>query len=68
MDMVVFFLIPLALAATAIILAIGIYSLAKGGAFAEKNANKLMRLRVMAQAVAIALMLLFLLLIGRGPG
>jgi hypothetical protein len=67
MDKVLFFLIPLALAATAIILAIGIYSLAKGGTFAEKNANKLMRLRVMAQAIAIAVMLLFLLLIGRGP-
>lgn len=70
MDMsgIVFFLIPLGLAATAIILAIGIYSLAKGGAFAKENSNKLMRLRVMAQAITIALMLLFLLLIGRGPG
>ena len=70
MDMsgIVFFLIPLGLAATAIVLAIGIYSLAKGGAFAKENSNKLMRLRVMAQAITIALMLLFLLLIGRGPG
>jgi hypothetical protein len=70
MDMsgVVFFLIPLGLAATAIILAIGIYSLAKGGAFAKENSNKLMRLRIMAQAITIALMLLFLLLVGRGPG
>lgn len=70
MDMsgIVFFLIPLGLAATAIILAIGIYSLARGGAFAKENSNKLMRLRVMAQAITIALMLLFLLLIGRGPG
>lgn len=68
MDRLVFFLIPLALAATVIILAIGIFSLAKGGTFAAKNSNKLMRLRVMAQAVAIGLMLLFLVLIGRGPG
>ncbi len=67
MDKFVFFLIPLALAATAFILAVGIYSLAKGGAFAEKNANKLMRLRVMAQAVAILLIMLFLVLVGRGP-
>lgn len=64
---IVFFLIPLGLAATAVILAIGIYSLARGGAFAKANSNKLMRLRVMAQAVTIALMVLFLLLIGRGP-
>lgn len=63
----VFFLIPLALAATALILAVGIYSLAKGGTFAKENSNKLMRLRVMAQAVAIALMFLFLFLIGKGP-
>lgn len=68
MSSFVFFLIPLGLAATAIVLAIGIYSLAKGGAFAKENSNKLMRLRIMAQAITIALMLLFLLLIGRGPG
>lgn len=64
----VFFLIPLGLAATALVLAVGIYSLAKGGTFAKENSNKLMRLRIMAQAITIALMLLFLLLIGRGPG
>ncbi|MBI1366263.1 MAG: twin transmembrane helix small protein [Alphaproteobacteria bacterium] len=63
----VFFLIPFALAATVIILAVGIYSLARGGAFAKANSNKLMRMRVMAQAVAIALMLVFLVLAGRGP-
>ena len=70
MDMsgIVFFLIPLGLAGTAIVLAIGIYSLAKGGAFAKENSNRLMRLRIMAQAITIAVMLLFLLLIGRGPG
>lgn len=68
MDRLVFFLIPIALAATAVILAVGIYSLAKGGAFAAKNSNKLMRMRVLAQAVAIGLMLLFLVLVGRGPG
>ena len=67
MSGIVFFLIPLGLAATVIILAIGIYSLAKGGAFAKANSNKLMRYRVMAQAVTIALMMLFLWLAGRGP-
>lgn len=62
----VFFLIPIGLAATAIILAVGIYSLARGGAFAKQNSNKLMRLRVAAQAVTVALMMLFLWLAGRG--
>ena len=63
----VFFLIPLALAATLLILAVGIYSLAKGGTFAKENSNKLMRMRVMAQAIAVALMFLFLFLVGKGP-
>ena len=68
MDKMVYFLIPIGLAATLIILAIGIYSLAKGGTFAKENSNKLMRLRVLAQGVTVILMLIFLMLIGRGPG
>lgn len=68
MSGLVFFLIPLALLATAVILGVGIYSLAKGGAFAKENGNKLMRLRVAAQGIAIALIALFLMLIGKGPG
>ncbi|MCB2096723.1 MAG: twin transmembrane helix small protein [Parvularculaceae bacterium] len=68
MDKLVYFLIPVGLAATLIVLGLGIYSLAKGGTFAKQHSNKLMRLRVLAQGVTIALMLLFLFLIGRGPG
>ncbi|MEZ5920696.1 MAG: twin transmembrane helix small protein [Parvularculaceae bacterium] len=68
MSSFVFFLIPIGLAATLIILGVGIYSLARGGAFAKENSNKLMRLRVMAQGVTILLMMLFLVLAGRGPG
>ncbi|NWG91723.1 MAG: twin transmembrane helix small protein [Parvularculaceae bacterium] len=67
MDRFVYFLIPVALAATLVILCIGIYSLAKGGTFAKENSNKLMRLRVLAQGVTIILMMVFLLLIGQGP-
>ncbi len=67
MDKFVFFLIPVGLAATLLVLCVGIYSLAKGGAFAKEHSNKLMRLRVMAQGVTIILMLIFLVLIGRGP-
>ncbi len=66
MDALVFLLIPIGLAVTAIILGIGIYSLAKGGTFAKENSNKLMRMRIMAQAVTIALMMLFLWLVGKG--
>lgn len=66
MSGLIFFLIPLALAATAIVLVMGIYSLAKGGAFAKENSNKLMRLRVAAQAVAIFLLVAFLWLAGKG--
>ena len=59
----VFLLIPLGLAATAVILGAGIYSLAKGGAFAKENSNKLMRMRVAAQAITIAIMMIFLWLV-----
>ncbi|MEE4211021.1 MAG: twin transmembrane helix small protein [Parvularcula sp.] len=52
-----FFLIPVGLIATAIVLGLGIYSLARGGEFAKQNSNKLMRLRVVAQAITIALLM-----------
>ncbi len=66
MSAFLYFLIPIGLLATAVILGVGLYSLAKGGAFAKENSNKLMRLRVMAQAVTIGLMMLFLFLVGKG--
>ncbi len=68
MDRLVYFLIPVALAATLIILGVGIYSMAKGGAFAKENSNKLMRLRVMAQGITVLLIVVFFMLIGGGPG
>lgn len=68
MDKLVYFLIPVGLGATLLVLCVGIYSLAKGGAFAKEHSNKLMRLRVIAQGITIVLMLIFLVLIGRGPG
>ena len=49
-------LILLAIGAVAVTLAMGIYSLYRGGDFARNNSNKLMRLRVVLQAVAIALL------------
>jgi nitrogen fixation-related uncharacterized protein len=50
------YLIPLALAAVTIVLAVGIYSLFRGGEFGRSYSNKLMRLRVVVQAIAIAVL------------
>jgi hypothetical protein len=51
-------LVPLALAAVAITLGVGIYSMFRGGEFSLKWSNKLMRLRVALQAVAILIIVL----------
>ena len=50
------YLIPAALLAVATVLAVGIYSLFRGGEFGLSYSNKLMRLRVVMQAVAIAVL------------
>jgi hypothetical protein len=50
------FLIPAALASVAIVLAIGIYALFRGGDFGRSYSNKLMRLRVVVQAVAVVIL------------
>ena len=60
-----YFLIPVAILAVTVFLALGIYSLAKGGDFAKANSNKLMRARVSAQAIAVALLVLFAYLFAR---
>jgi hypothetical protein len=49
-------LILLAIAAVAVTLGFGIYSLYRGGDYARSNSNKLMRLRVALQALAIILL------------
>ncbi len=51
-------LILAAIAAVAITLGFGIYTLFRGGDFARSNSNKLMRLRVGLQAVAILLLVI----------
>ncbi|MEO1658996.1 MAG: twin transmembrane helix small protein [Pseudomonadota bacterium] len=61
-----YFIIPVALLSVAVVLGLGIFSLAKGGDFSARNSNKLMRLRVTLQAVAVALLMLFVWLLGRG--
>jgi hypothetical protein len=49
-------LIPVALAAVAITLGFGIYSLFRGGDYALAHSNKLMQLRVVLQFVAILIL------------
>jgi hypothetical protein len=51
------YLIPIALIAVAVVLALGIYALFRGGDFGRSWSNKLMRLRVLAQAAAIAVLM-----------
>ncbi len=51
------YLIFAALAAVSIVLALGIYSLFRGGDFGRSWSNKLMRLRVVTQAVAVAVLM-----------
>jgi hypothetical protein len=51
------YLIPGALTAVVLILALGIYALFRGGDFGRSYSNKLMRLRVVAQAIAIAILM-----------
>jgi predicted membrane protein len=50
------YLIYAALAAVAVVLAMGIYSLFRGGDFGRSYSNKLMRLRVLTQFVAIVVL------------
>jgi len=50
-------LLYIALAAVTVILAVGIFSLMRGGKFAASNSNKLMRLRVLFQFIAVLLLL-----------
>lgn len=49
-------LIPLALAAVAITLGFGVYSLFRGGDYARSWSNRLMRVRVVLQFVAILIL------------
>ena len=61
-----FLLAALAALVVVIILMVGIGSFAKGGAFHDRNANRLMRWRIIAQAVAVILILVFAWVRSRG--
>lgn len=49
-----------AVALTLAVLVVGIVSMARGGEFNRRNANRLMRLRVLFQAIAIAIVIFIL--------
>ena len=55
-------LVPAALIGVAVVLALGIYALFRGGDFGRSYSNKLMRLRVVAQFIAIILIMAVLAL------
>ncbi|MGB8274010.1 MAG: twin transmembrane helix small protein [Alphaproteobacteria bacterium] len=61
------YLIIAAMAATVAVLAVGVVSMLRGGAFDKRNSNKLMRMRVAFQALAVLLFGIFLWL-GRHYG
>ena len=52
-----------AMGLTLVVLFTGLISMARGGEFNRKNANRLMRLRVAFQAIAIVLFLLLIFVV-----
>ena len=58
MTKILFYLALIAMFAVLVVLAVGIFSLARGGTFRENWSNKLMRLRVLFQAIAIVLLVI----------
>lgn len=54
-----FWVVAAAALSVLVILVIGVGGFARGGEFARKNSNKIMRLRIAAQFVAVLLILLF---------
>jgi hypothetical protein len=58
-------LVGIATLAVAVVLAVGLYSLWRGGEFSRSYSNKLMRLRIAAQFVAI-LVIMGVLYFSRG--
>ncbi|WP_373086038.1 twin transmembrane helix small protein [Sneathiella sp.] len=55
-----------AVVATGLVLLFGVLTMARGGEFNRRNANKIMRLRILMQGIAIALILIGLAFSGVG--
>lgn len=58
-------LLVLAMVATLGVLFFGLFSMARGGEFNQRNSNKLMRARIICQAVALAIFALLMVLMGK---
>jgi len=56
----IFVLLIVAMLGTLGVLFFGLFSMARGGEFNKRNANKLMRLRVLMQFIAVVLFVLFI--------
>jgi Hypoxia induced protein conserved region len=66
MDGFVLVLLLAAMGATVVSLFMGLFSMARGGDFDKRNANRFMRLRVIFQAIAILLFVIFMMSWHRG--
>jgi hypothetical protein len=66
MDKFVYSLIILAMLLTLGVLFLGLFSMARGGKFAERNSNRFMRWRVIMQGVAVLLFVIFMMTWHRG--
>jgi hypothetical protein len=66
MDSIVFGLLIAAMAITVLVLLMGVFSMARGGEFAKRNSNRLMRWRVIMQGLAILLFVIFMMVWHRG--
>lgn len=58
-------LMGFAMAAIVAVLAVGVISMARGGEFNRRNANKLMRLRLAFQALALVLFAILVFVTGK---
>jgi Hypoxia induced protein conserved region len=65
MSGIVMVLLVLAMLATVGVLFLGLFSMARGGEFNQRNSNKLMRARIVCQAVALALFALLMVIMGK---
>lgn len=62
-DYFAYLLVPLAIAAVAIVLVLGLYNMMRGGS--PHTSQKLMRLRVMLQFLAIVIIMITVWVMGR---
>lgn len=58
--------VGIALAATVLVLFLGLFSMARGGAFNARYGNLLMRVRVVVQGVAVAMIAVAMFLLAYG--